>query len=187
MPSIFTEKDVSDADPFFFVMPPILTENDDPMEVKLSEIKSISSPDPPMDLMDEELRRSPSPAVMDHRTPKEKLCSSFQPEPTTSSNVVPFIETSCSKSELHPSEESDDDDDLIFFEGKHFHYMIPFDSFRPIVRSATPEVEDECLVLEKQMDAILGALTKPVSSANLDSMDELAFGNILEDLVLQQN
>lgn len=204
MPSVSMEDDDSDASTHVDAMKSISTDNDantnvsvtksismddddDPIEVASSEDESISSLAPPIDMMDEELQRSPSPAVMDHRTPKEKLCSSFQPESTTSSDVVPYIETSCSKSELHRPEEVDDKDDVIVFEGKHFHYLNPFASFQPIVRSATPEVEDECQGLEKRMEAILEALTGPMSGANLDSMDELSFGNLLEDLVLQQN
>ena len=40
-------------------------------------------------------------------------------------------------------------------------------------------------VVDKQLNAILGALGEPLS--NLDSMDELAFGIVLENLVLQRS
>jgi hypothetical protein len=189
MPSCFDENVIPDAELICILH----EEKGVPMEVTSSEEKSRSSPSSlltdPME-EDEEMPRSPSPAVMDHRTAKEKLCSSFQPEPTSSSNVVPFIVTSCSKSELSRAELSDDDDDadLVTFEGKPFHYLNPVAALQlPIVRSATPEVEEleiEEGVVDKQLDAILGELGEPVS--NLDSMDELAFGNILEILVSQR-
>lgn len=195
MPSCFAENDVPDAELCYIFE----KEKDVPMEVTSSEEKSRSSSssssaplmDPVDEDEDEEMPRSPSPAVADHRTATEKLCSSFQPEPTTSSNVVPFIVTSCSKSELNRPESSDDDDnaDVVIFEGKPFHFLnLSAPLQRPIVRSATPEVEEpevEEGVVDKQLDAILGALGQPLS--NLDNMDELAFGIVLENLLLQRS
>jgi hypothetical protein len=150
-----------------------------------------ASPAPIKMEVDRERRSpSPSPAVMDHRTPKEKL------ETVVSSNIVPYESTSSCMSEVTSSTEMEIDDEVINFEGQQFHYLDPYDMVqepqpRPtLVPSMSHEHDgkddDDAIFSGEQMDAMMATLNEPggIWSINVDDMDDEAFGNVLENLVI---
>ena len=129
----------------------------------------------------------------------KKVPSALFSMETMASTVIPFETTSCLISELQRPQRDDevDDDDVIMFEGKPFHYLDPFKDYRverlpPLrsqVRTATPcpdEHDDTTdLFSEQQMDALMALLNRPggLFSGDMEAMNEQAFGDLLESVV----
>lgn len=173
-------------------MPAIDNASPVPVKVK-SEIQSEDDDDMDTEETNDEKRRtpSPSPAVVDHRTPKEKL------DRVVSSYVVPYETTSSNVSEIQQQSETDTDD-VVIFEGQQFHYLDPYEMIQErqpqptLVPSMchehdTEEAREEgSLFSVEQMDAMMAKLKEPggIWSVNVNDMDDEAFGNVLESLVI---
>lgn len=151
---------------------------------------------------------SPSPAVVDTRSPNQKLGSFFVP----SASVVPDDATSSSAASVSavaaaaaPPPNADDNDCVIIFEGRPFHYLDipPVDTIgserrittaddattKPsLVPSHPQEVQGstDALFSLSEMDAMLARLDKPggIWSINVNDMDDAALGTVLETLVI---
>lgn len=175
-----------EQEPDFYVMPPI--DDASPAPIKREQETKKTS-------------RSPSPAVTDHRSPKEKLET---PSTVSSSNVVPYETTSCSTmSEVQSSSgDMDIDDQVIIFEGQTFHYLDPYEMVQerqpqpaldvkptlvPSMRhEQDSEDDDDAIFTGEQMNAMMASLKEPggIWNINIDNMDDTAFGNVLENLVI---
>jgi hypothetical protein len=179
-----------------------LSSSDEEVDVKVEakevEAKEDDTEEEEVTDVERDLRTpSPSPAVVDTRTAKEKLRRAF-PNETVSSNVIPYEATSSSVSDNLKSDA--DDDDLVIFEGKPFHYLNPYEVMEE--QSTAPTLvpsyhhehdreddrtkDEDNLFTPAEMDAMIERLYKPggIWSIDVNDMDDKTFGTILENLVI---
>jgi len=116
-----------DSEPDFYSMPAIDTDSPAPLPVdeEEEEVEEEVTAEDVMETEEDDTRKtpSPSPSVVDRRSPKEKLGQVF-PNETVSSNVIPYETASSCASDTRKSDGGDDE--VIIFEGKPFHYLDPF-------------------------------------------------------------
>jgi hypothetical protein len=96
----------------------------------------------------------------------------------------------------------DIDDQVIIFEGQTFHYLDPYEMVQerqpqpaldvkptlvPSMRhEQDSEDDDDAIFTGEQMNAMMASLKEPggIWNINIDNMDDTAFGNVLENLVI---
>jgi hypothetical protein len=194
------------TEPDFYGMPPV--DSDEPLvpRTALEESKETSDDEEEV----QEQRRSPSPSVVNTRAATQKLGSAF-PHETVSSTVIPYESASSHTSDAYKSD-VDDDDLVIIFEGRPFHYLDPYEAIRerpseapkPTLVPSHPHEHEQKMPCRKpepepraqrqedsnsaisEIDARIARLNEPggIWSINVNSMDDESFRTLLENLVI---